>query len=298
MLLLKQAQKKLPIKLIASLLHFLLSSCVALQSSKDADVIAAKKPAIKTQDVKDEIKEGTIAELPKTKALDYSKTFVFMIGILSWHDSDIPSFPTDGRKDRVLEQAFLNAGVPRSQLVFLEDTVATKITIMRELKAILAKTKSDSNFIFYYAGHGSNDPTFYIASYDMVAGNVSSTVTFRDIGFEIRKSFTGQLLLYLGDMCFSGGFAQEAQQQTTPAIAITSASEKIDSTGSWTYTETWIDIINGKSALDTDKDGGISIKEAGSIIRQNMLFKENQASSYGGNDKVDESLSLQKSKQL
>jgi hypothetical protein len=130
----------------------------------------------------------------------------------------------------------------------------------------------------------------------MVAGNVSSTVTFRDIGTEIRKSFTGQLLLYLGDMCFSGGFALEAQQQATPAIAITSANDKIESTDTWTYTETWIDIINGKNSFDTDKDGGISIKEAGSVVRQNMLFKENQASEYDGNGKVDESLLLQKTK--
>ena len=292
----KKTQTNLSIGFIASSLLFLLNSCVAFQSSKVTDATPEIKPSFQTQGTKDEVNKETNPEHPKIKSIDYSKTFVFMIGILSWHDADLSSFPTEGRKDRVLEQAFLSAGVPRSQLVFLEDSVATKITIMRELKAILAKTKGDSNFIFYYAGHGSNDPTFYIASYDMVAGNVSSTVTFRDIGTEIRKSFTGQLLLYLGDMCFSGGFALEAQKQTTPAIAITSANDKIESTDTWTYTETWIDIINGKNTFDTDKNGGISIKEAGSIVRQKMLTKENQASLYESNGKVDESLLLQKTK--
>jgi hypothetical protein len=292
----KKTQRNLSLRFIASSLLLLLYSCVSFQSSNDTDATSKINSEIKTETKKDEINEKNNPDPSKKRTIDYRKTFVFMIGILSWHDADLSSFPTEGRKDRVLEQAFLNAGVPKSQLVFLEDSIATKITIMRELRAILAKTTSDSNFIFYYAGHGSNDPTFYIANYDMVAGNVSSTVTFREIGTEIRKSFAGELLLYLGDMCFSGGFALEAEQQTTPAIAITSANDKIESTDTWTYTETWIDIINGKNSFDTDKDGGISIKEAGSIVRQNMLLKENQASGYDGNGKVDESLLLQKTK--
>src|SRR4051812_38470393 len=55
------------------------------------------------------------------------KTWLFVVGVLSWKHSDIyGSFPVKNRRDNLLVDFFKDRGVPGSQIVYLKDKEATQ----------------------------------------------------------------------------------------------------------------------------------------------------------------------------
>src|SRR5262245_22311849 len=90
-----------------------------------------------------------------TPALAPAHTFALLVGLLEWQDPSIGTFPQAARQDRALERLLLERGVPREQLVFLQDAEATKARVLDELSALAARAPTGSTLIYYFAGHGS-----------------------------------------------------------------------------------------------------------------------------------------------
>ena len=84
------------------------------------------------------------------------KTWVFVVGVLSWKHSDMfGSFPVKNRRDNTLVTFFKQNGVPESQVVYLQDKQATQQRIDSAFTEQLKKLNADDLLIVYYAGHGS-----------------------------------------------------------------------------------------------------------------------------------------------
>ena len=55
------------------------------------------------------------------------KTWVFVVGMLSWkHSETYGSFPVKNRRDNAFVEFFKQNGVPDSQIVYLQDKQATQ----------------------------------------------------------------------------------------------------------------------------------------------------------------------------
>jgi len=98
------------------------------------------------------------------------KTWVFVVGVLSWkHSETFGSFPVKNRRDNALVDFFKQSGVPEAQIVYLQDKQATQQRIDSAFAEQLKKLRADDLLIVYYAGHGSKSDDgndVFLASYD------------------------------------------------------------------------------------------------------------------------------------
>ena len=215
-------------------------------------------------------------------AWEPEKTYALLVGILEWQDSDLASFPKKDRRDRELQQTLEAAGVPRANVVFLEDAKATQAAILRELKRVAARAGEGSTLIFYFAGHGTQaDGETVFCNYDIDTSRSKATgITVSRIGDILRESWEGERLVLLADCCHSGGLASIVRAYNgdpyVRAASLTSATASNISTGRWTFTESVIAAFSGKVAADTDRDGRVTFEDADAYIYKEMRYRELQ----------------------
>lgn len=210
-------------------------------------------------------------------------TQVLMIGVLSWQDPTLATYPVLGRKDRELQRAFVERGVPEGQVTFVEDGAATHQAMRRALEDALARVGKDDTFVFYYAGHGMQaGAEVYLANYDVDSERTAETgFPVQELRDVFARSFHGARLLLLGDFCRSGALAKVAEDFAgTPvqAAAITSATRNNLSTGEWTYTEALIRAFRGEAALDHNADGALDYDEVSTFVASEMRYRAVQLS--------------------
>jgi hypothetical protein len=216
---------------------------------------------------------------------DPAKTHAVLVGILEWQDKGLGSFPKEGRQDRELEKRLVAAGVPASQIAFLEDKAATQEAITTSLKDVAARAGEGSTFIFYFAGHGLQDDggETYISNYDCNTKKKKATaIGMADISRIVRNQFKGSRAIFLADCCHSGAFSRVAFEVATelriPAAALTSAQASNISTGAWTFTESLVTVFRGDGVPDANRDGRITLRETADFSRDRMRFEAGQLS--------------------
>src|SRR4051812_24804706 len=67
----------------------------------------------------DEDSRGDGLSIVTTPRIKYEKVHALVVGLVSWADPDIASYPKAGRQDEVLAETLSKLGVPRNQLIFL-----------------------------------------------------------------------------------------------------------------------------------------------------------------------------------
>lgn len=212
------------------------------------------------------------------------KTWLFVVGILEWKDTDTWSpFPeaVDGRCDQQLVDFFKKSGVPKDQIVYLQDKQATLKRIQKSLPEFLGKPGPGDLFIFYFAGHGwwdSSDNKYYFANYD----DSSDLWPVRSIFDAVEENFQGGQVLFLADCCHSGGMLLELKKRrwTFPAACLTSTYAHNFSTGSWTFSECLLKALRGDAQLDYDGDGAIGLDELARYTEREMAFFNAQKSVF------------------
>src|SRR5262249_35290850 len=147
------------------------------------------------------------------------------------------------------------------------DEKGTLDGMRKALNDVAAKTKPDSTFLFYYAGHGNRKPdgSVEFANYDY-SGRQPDKPGFavREVSDILEKKFKGSRVLLMADCCFSGGLRETAKSLNKAkfkAAAVTSADPLCTSTSSWIFTQTVIDCFAGEPFLDTNGDGAITLAE-------------------------------------
>lgn len=212
------------------------------------------------------------------------RTWVFVVGTLEWKDKEsFSSFPKENRRDRELVRFFRQRGVPDSQIIYLQDREATTRRIRQALLSLLSKTQEGDTLFLYYTGHGyKNDRgRAYFASYD--ANDEDNPGWAVDsITATVERYFKGSRAFLTADCCFSGALADSvrALRSRISYAVFTSATSDKTSTGNWTFTETLLAGLRGRSYIDTDGDREITLNELGREIARDMSFAEQQKASF------------------
>lgn len=224
------------------------------------------------------------------------KTWVFVVGVLSWKNSDMfGSFPVKNRRDGALVDFFKQSGVPDSQIVYLQDKKATQQRIDNEFAEQLKKLRPDDLLIVYYAGHGTKSEDgndVFLASYDAGDDDVEGW-SVNSIPGKIKES-KGSRVLWFIDCCYSGQAALAITKQSGgPAYAcVTSSSASESSTEHWTFTEALLDAIRGVSYVDLNHDGAITLKEFAVHVEADMNAAEEQHSTFASTKGFDPGMVL------
>jgi hypothetical protein len=212
------------------------------------------------------------------------KTWVFVVGVLSWKHSEMfGSFPVKNRRDQALVDFFKQSGVPEAQIVYLQDKQARQQRIDDAFTGQLKKLGADDLLIVYYAGHGSKSDDgndVYLASYDAGDDDVEGW-SINSIPGKIQSSKCKRVLWFI-DCCYSGQAALAITKQANgPAYAcVTSSAASESSTEHWTFTEALLDTFRGVSYVDLNHDGAITLSEFAAHVEADMNAAEEQRSTF------------------
>lgn len=239
---------------------------------------------------------GLCATLPTAaRAIDWNPkhTHVFAVGLLEWQNKSMwPSFPAavPHRRDAQLVKFFKNAGVPDEQVVYLQDAQATKAHVQHALNKLLDETDDGDLLIVYFAGHGyrntDTDQTWF-ATYDAGKKDQSGW-SVKSIFNAIDERFSGNRALLVADCCHSGALYDEVVKRKAGEVAfaaLTSAYSHNTSTGAWTFTDSLLKALRGRSSIDYNRDGEVELAEAARFIDGEMAFIEGQKSMFVGQSK-------------
>ena len=225
----------------------------------------------------------TLANLASAQthpAWDPRHTWVFMVGLVEWKDSDsFDSFPAENRKDTVLLDTLKKRGVPQSQVMYLADEAATTAAVQAKFAEFLKRPAPGDWLFVYFEGHGyKTDDTEipYLATYD-VDDNILGW-KFRSIPDNIDKLFRGDHAMIMLDDCYSGSMAAavKASKRRVSFAVLASSMASQESTGNWTYTEALVNGFAGASFADLNHDGRVTLREMATNAEQDMLFGEEQ----------------------
>jgi len=216
------------------------------------------------------------------------RTWVFAVGLLEWQHPEVwASFPdaVANRSDVQLVELFRQAGVPKSQIVYLQDKQATKTRIIREFTRFLDRTDEGDLLVFYFAGHGYRDEATHqtwLAQYDAGDKNASGW-NVKNVFKLIEDRFSGDRVLLLADCCHSGALCDEVLKRNDSDYAyaaLTSVYSHNTSTGNWTFTDVILAALRGDPRIDGDADGIVELNELADYAEHEMAFVEGQKSMF------------------
>ena len=194
------------------------------------------------------------------------RTWLMMVGVLDQMNTDVHgSFDKKDRKDRLLFDTFIERGVPAEQAVFVKDSDATLANIESQLAALLAKTKKGDFLMLFFDGHGTvnEDGEGYFVPYDAPGRGDEGLWKMSDAFNQIEEQFNGDNVLVMADCCHAGAMSHELKNlETTRGYAcLASSAHDVTSPDLWTFTESLIDGFAGRSFVDSNSDGRISLSE-------------------------------------
>ena len=212
------------------------------------------------------------------------KTWVFVAGLIEWEDEKFTEFPQENRQDVKLVETFQELGVPRNQILYLQDKQATTDRVVREFEDFVSKPSEDDMIVIYYCGHGynvENHTQTYLATYDATDKKLGVRIGWFLVALE--RLFKGKRAIIAADHCCSGGLA-ESLKVLKPSrlsyVAFCSAHVNSVSTDAWTFTEALIDGFKGEKWIDDNADGVVTLQEVGANIELDMSFAHNQMSQF------------------
>ncbi|MFO1020074.1 MAG: Tudor-knot domain-containing protein [Planctomycetales bacterium] len=218
------------------------------------------------------------------------RTWVFVAGLLEWEHPEYWSpFPAakKNRRDEQLVKYFSNAGVPQGQIIYLQDSAATKKRIEQEFKKLLDRTQEGDLLVFYFCGHGYRDRESgqtWFANYD-AASKSNSAWGVPSVFSMIESHFNGDRVLLLADCCHSGALYDLALKHKDSDVSyavITSSYSHNSSTGNWTFSDSVLSALRGDPNVDLNGDKIITLKEMGEYCELELAFVEGQKSMYRG----------------
>ncbi|TAE15030.1 MAG: hypothetical protein EAZ95_09155 [Bacteroidetes bacterium] len=221
-----------------------------------------------------------------------TKVFILGLGLEDWDDPNDPI----GHRDAVLHKFFRKSGVPGEQNIHIGNEGGDRDSILEFLPDFLADSDEDTFFIFYYAGHGEGvEESEY--DYDLYFCHPDEDLdsfTLADLVETIEGNFNGYNVLMIADCCQSGNIARFAETAETEFYyaGLTSALATESSTGAWTFTDCLLEALYGKSHLDRDDDGTISLAELAKYAKEQMREIENQKSDFGHGENFDPDVRL------
>ncbi len=204
------------------------------------------------------------------------RTVVFAVGLLQY--ADRAHWPLAGRRDDVFVESLAARGVPRDRIVFLRDADATCEGFESGLQNLLGRAGPGDQLILYYAGHGARDQNHGRGAFKLRDARLPVSALFS----AIERNFPGELAILTADCCYSGSLALEAPLRAgrVAYAALGSSLSTETSTGAWTFTNCWIDALQGKVPVDIDGDGILRLDELARHAEHRLCFLDGQVCSF------------------
>ena len=241
---------------------------------------------------------------PRESNWEPRKTWVMMIAVEVFENNDTyADMPDPNREDQKFHDLLVRRGVPEDQIVYLKDQKATLKNIKSEFIQLLKKTKEGDTLFTYYTGHGSVDKRGlgYFVNYD-APGNSNWTswsdmYAVADMYELIEKHFKGSTVLTMAGCCYAGALGEEMKTlKTDKAYATLSASLPTQTSGMyWTFTETMISGFTGRSYVDSNADGTVSLRELMAHSREEIAVFMQQEATFYVNEHFPDTFNLVKS---
>ena len=227
------------------------------------------------------------------------KTWVMMVGLLEWENPGAhPNMTKRDREDQVLYDTFIKRGVPKEQITFLKDKDATLENIKKEFSTLLKKTKKGDFLITYFSGHGTVNKRGegFFVNYDAPKRTFKGYWKVSDVFKQIEEEFNGGQILMTADCCFSGTLSEELKKLETKKgyACLASSLCTVESADLWTFTESLVSGFGGRSYIDTDSNGEISLSELKDHCSADMKLFCNQETMFSQNGKFPKTFSLAK----
>ncbi|MCU0447237.1 MAG: caspase family protein [Microscillaceae bacterium] len=204
-----------------------------------------------------------------------SRTWVLMIGVLEWQNPQrFKPFAKTGRIDRQIADFFRTAGVPDSQLIYLEDQLADYQSVKQAIAHICQNMQAHDFLFFYYAGHGTFDykKDVCLVVYDHSEGK---ELTVRELYQQFSQISLPFQALFTADCCHSGALADLARQYNHRFAAIASVVAENTSTGDWTYSNALLECLNGNYFVNPEQ-AHLSLHQTAEYIGEAMAVVEAQ----------------------
>ncbi len=211
---------------------------------------------------------------------DGSRVVAFVVGVLTFKDKQLETYPQEGRRDAELVAHLREAGA--QDVVFLADREATKARIEVDFAGLLERSRPGQALVVYYTGHGFREGSGDVGFAPWDAGDeVATTWRVRAIVDAIAARFRGDRVLLLADCCHSGALADAVSAASRERdgktwACLTSAHATSRSTGNWTFTEAVLDGLRGDARVDADADGTVALGEVTAFAEAEMAFAEEQ----------------------
>ena len=203
------------------------------------------------------------------------RTRVFAVGVLEYDDG--VHWSLEGRRDTVLLDALRSRGVPQANITFIKGAQATCRRVERQLVRLLKGSARGDQLLLYYAGHGGREEHGG-GRFRLRDGRLPTARLFE----VIEAHFNGALAILTADCCYSGCLALEAPVRAgrLPYAALGSSLSTLPSTGNWTFTNCWIDALQGNVAVDLDGDGVLRLDELARHAERRLSFMDGQVCSF------------------
>lgn len=190
-------------------------------------------------------------------------------------------FNPEGRRDFEMVEAFKEAGIPEEQIYFLGDHKATADNMEKALAEVCESADEDSFLIYIYSGHGglSNLDDGYTCYYALEGDrNYYSADVFKTLD----SSFGGKFAWIISDCCYSGAATENAESYEGEVnIASLSSTAPFDSAWSgWLLIAQLIWLMEGRSFLDEDGDGKITLSDFCTFVETEMALVRHFRSSF------------------
>lgn len=204
------------------------------------------------------------------------RTLVFAVGLLQY--ADRAHWPLAGRRDEVFVESLVARGVPRDRVVFLRDAEATTGGVEAALVELLARGRPGDQLVVYYAGHGARDANHGRGAFKLRDARLPVSSLFT----AIERHFPGDMAILTADCCYSGSLALEAPLRAgrVAYAALGSSLSTETSTGAWTFTNCWIDALQGRVPVDMDGDGILRLDELARHAEARLCFLDGQVCSF------------------
>lgn len=231
----------------------------------------------------------------KTKNLAYDEKYAVLVGIDTYKDPRIGNLSYSTSDAKAIATLLISElGFNPKNVILLLDSMATRKNIIDTLSRFITdpSISSNSQLVFYYAGHGStvknpNDLTSitgFLLTYDSMYDSQYSTAFNMDELKLTAERSQPKHILYLIDVCY-GGLAKPRsassafiknvwQMKSREVITAGTGEEKVIESQEWqhsAFTKVFLDAFKNNAA-DTNGDNIISTAELYGYMQQRVPY--------------------------